>query len=300
MNPHEQLEHLRRSDGALGLRRILEQIVRPGMRVLDAGCGVGLYALWAARAGANVVAVDVGQTHLARRLAEANRLADRIRWVRGDLARLQRDDLGAPFDLLLPPRCDGDPRRDEAALRLACQVVDRFLAPAGRVLPNRLTLRATPLEWAAQDHPTRQRELRAELGTLRGRLGLAFEPLLEELGRQPDPRWLPARRADGTLERSDARQLGRPSDVHRLDVTRSFDPLPKSTTLSIGSPGTLGSVLFTQTLAFGDDVLAEHESLGWLAEPLRVEPGERVALSLDDRWREANTLALALHERNPR
>ena len=101
------------------------------MRVLDAGCGVGLYALWAARAGANVVAVDVGQTHLARRLAEANRLADRIRWVRGDLARLQRDDLGAPFDLLLPPRCDGDPRRDEAALRLAAQVVDRFLAPGG-------------------------------------------------------------------------------------------------------------------------------------------------------------------------
>ena len=61
MNPHEQLEQLRSSDGALGLRRILEQILRPGLRVLDAGCGVGLYALWAARAGATVVAVDLGQ-----------------------------------------------------------------------------------------------------------------------------------------------------------------------------------------------------------------------------------------------
>ena len=275
-----------------------EQLVRPGMRVLDAGCGLGLYALWAARAGASVVAVDLGQTHLARRLAEANRLADHVRWVRGDLWRLQRDDLGAAFDLILPPRCEGDPRRDEAALRLSAQIVDRFLAPAGRVLPNRVTLRAVPLEWPAQDHPTHQRELRNELGALRGRLGLAFDPLLDELAHHPDPRWLPARRADGTLERAGARQLGRPSDVHRLDVTRNLESFPKSFTLSIGSPGTLGSVLFTETLAFGDDVISEHESLGWLAEPVRVEPGERVALSLDDTWRELNTLALALHEKS--
>lgn len=300
MNPHEQLEHLRRGDGALALRRILEQIVRPGLRVLDAGCGLGLYALWAARAGASVVAVDLGQTHLARRLAETNRLGDHVRWVRGDLWRLQRDDLGAPFDLILPPRCEGDPRRDEATLRLSAQIVDRFLAPGGRVLPNRVLLRAVPLEWAAQDHPTHQRELRNELAALRGRLGLTFDPLLDELAHHPDPRWLPARRADGTIERAGARQLGRATDVHRIDVTRNADAFPKSFALAIGSPGTLGSVLFTQTLAFGDDVIAEHESLAWLAEPLRVEPGERVALSLDDGWRELNTLALGLHERNPR
>jgi len=300
MNPHEQLESLRRGDGALALRRILEQLVRPGMRVLDAGCGVGLYALWAARAGASVVAVDLGQTHLARRLAEANRLADHVRWVRGDLWRLQRDDLGAPFDLILPPRCEGDPRRDEATLRLSAQIVDRFLAPGGRVLPNRVLLRAVPLEWAAQDHPSRLREVRNELAGLRGRLGLAFDPLLDELTLHPDPRWLPARRADGTLERAGARQLGRATDLCRLDVTRNAESLPKSFTVAIGSPGTLGSVLFTQTLAFGDDVIAEHESLSWLAEPLRVEPGERVALALDDNWREGNTLALGLHEKNAR
>jgi hypothetical protein len=32
---------------------------------------------------------------------------------------------------------------------------------------------------------------------------------------------------------------------------------------------------------------------------MRVEPGERVALSLDDTWRETNTLGLALHELRP-
>ena len=300
MNAHEQLELLRRADGSLALRRILERIVRPGMRVLDAGCGVGLLALWAARAGAIVVAVDSGQTQLARRLAEANRLADRVRWVRGDLSRLQRDDLGAPFDLIVAPRCEGDPRRDEVALRLSAQVMDRFLAPGGRAIPDRVVTRATPLDWAEQDHPTRVRELRAEIEALRGRYGLAFEPLLEDLGHQLNPVWLPERKRDGGLERQGARLLGRAIDTHRVEIGRVFEPLPKSVTLQIASPGTLTAVMFTEVLSFGDDVVGESESLAWLAEPMRVEPGERVALSLDDTWREVNTLGLALHERSPR
>jgi SAM-dependent methyltransferase len=296
MNPHEQLEILRRADGALALRRVLERIVRPGMRVLDAGCGAGVVALWAARAGASVVAVDIGQTQVARRLAEANRVADHVRWVRGDLARLQRDDLGPPFDLVVGPRCEGDPRRDEPTLRLTAQLLDRFLAPGGRVIPDHVTTRATALDWAEQDLPTRLRQQRADVEALRGRYGLAFEPLLEELARQPDTAWLPRRGREGRLERATARLLGRPADVQRLDVGREFEPLPKTLTLQIASPGTLTAVLFTQSLSFGDDVFSEHESLGWVAEPLHVEPGERVALALDDGWRGTAALGLALHE----
>ena len=299
MNPHEQLELLRRGDAALALRRILERAVRPGMRVLDAGCGVGVAALWAARAGANVVAVDIGQTQLARRLAEANRVADHVRWVRGDLARLQRDDLGALFDLIIAPRCEGDPRRDEPTLRLTRQLVERFLAPNGRAIPDRILTRACALDWPEQDLPTRLRQLRGEVEAMRGRYGISLSPLLEELYQLPAPGWLPARLPDGKLEREGARLLGRPCEVHAFETARTGDPLPKSLTLQIASPGTLTAVLFSQSLAFGDDVLCEHESLGWLAEPLRVEPGERVSLSLDAQWRERNALGLALHELRP-
>jgi SAM-dependent methyltransferase len=299
MNPHEPLEMLRHADTPLALRRILERVVKPGMRVLDAGCGVGVAALWAARAGANVVAVDLGQTQLARRLAEANRVADHVRLVRGDLARLQRDDLGAPFDLVIAPRCEGDLRRDEPTLRLMGQLLERFLAPGGRVIPDRIGARACALEWPEQDLPTRLRELRSEVEGLRGRYGLVFEPLLEDLGRPPHASWFPLQEADGRLSREGARLLGRPAEFYRLDAGRGVEPLPKSLTLPIASPGTLTGVLFTLSLAFGDDVFAERESLGWMAEPLRVEPGERVSLSLDARWRETNALALALHEQNP-
>ena len=299
MSPHVSLVVLRHADTPLALRRILERGVRPGMRGLDAGCGVGISALWAARAGATVVAVDLGQTQLARRLAEANRVADHVRWVRGDLARLQRDDLGAPFDLVIAPRCEGDLRRDESTLRLTAQLLERFLAPNGRVVPDRISARACAVEWPEQDLPTRLRELRSEVEALRGRYGLVFEPLLEDLGRPPDPAWFPAHAPDGRLARDGARLLGRPSEFYRLDAGRSLEPLPKSLTLQVASPGTLTGVLFTLSLAFGDDVFSERESLGWIAEPLRVEPGERVSLSLDARWRETNALGLALHELQP-
>ena len=300
MNPHELLEILKRADGALALRRILERVVRPGMRVLDAGCGAGVIALWAAKAGANVVAVDIGQTQAARRLAEANRVADHVRWVRGDLARLQRDDLGSPFDLVVAPRYRGDPRRDEQTHRLTAQLLDRFLAPGGRVIPDKVVTRATALEWTEQDHPTRLRQQRADVEALRGRYGLNFDPLLEDLTRQPDPSWFPARLCDGAIARDGARLLGRPCELHKLDLSRNFEPLPKSVTLQIASPGTFTTVLFTQSMMFGDDVWSEQESVSWLAEPVRVEPGERVALSLDDTWRETNALGLALHELNAR
>src|SRR5262249_28724109 len=159
---------------------------------------------------------------------------------------------------------EGDLRRDEATFRLTGQLVERFLAPTGRVLPDRVTAHACAVEWPQQDLPTRLRELRSEVEAMRGRFGLAFEPVLEDLGRPPQPGWCPAGRADGGLERDGARLLGRPEEFHRLESGRGFEPLPKSLRVQIGSPGTLTGVLFRQSLAFGDDVFAEHESLGWV------------------------------------
>lgn len=70
-----------------------------GLRVLDAGCGTGTFAVAAARRGADVVAIDI-----ARSLVEtaAERIIDpairnRITWHVGDMTR---EDLGA-FDHML-------------------------------------------------------------------------------------------------------------------------------------------------------------------------------------------------------
>lgn len=79
-------------------QRAIAARVEPGMRVLDLGTGTGILALWAARAGAEVVAVEPHAViEVAKRIAEDNGLADRIRFVRGDSREIE----AAAVDLVI-------------------------------------------------------------------------------------------------------------------------------------------------------------------------------------------------------
>ncbi|WP_017591441.1 class I SAM-dependent methyltransferase [Nocardiopsis potens] len=59
--------------------------LEPG-QALDAGCGEGADALWLARRGWKVTAVDLSLTALRRAAASAAGVAGRISWACGDLA----------------------------------------------------------------------------------------------------------------------------------------------------------------------------------------------------------------------
>ena len=76
---------------------------RPGLRVLDMGTGSGVSALLAARAGSDVVAVDVNAEAVACATANAarNGLSNQITFVDGDLFQGVEGD----FDLIIfdPP-----------------------------------------------------------------------------------------------------------------------------------------------------------------------------------------------------
>jgi release factor glutamine methyltransferase len=77
--------------------------VRPGLRALDMGTGSGVSALLAARAGSDVIAVDINAeaVECARANAARNRLAGCITFVHGDLF----DGVEGDFDLIIfdPP-----------------------------------------------------------------------------------------------------------------------------------------------------------------------------------------------------
>jgi release factor glutamine methyltransferase len=83
--------------------RAVASEVGPGLRVLDMGTGSGVSALLAARAGSDVVAVDVNPeaVECARANADRNGLGERITFVHGDLFRGVEKD----FDLMIfdPP-----------------------------------------------------------------------------------------------------------------------------------------------------------------------------------------------------
>jgi SAM-dependent methyltransferase len=71
-----------------------------GLRVLDAGCGPGVYAEWMTNRGARVVAVDASPKMLA--LARA-RVGPRVAFIEADLGRELSFLEDAAFDLVVSP-----------------------------------------------------------------------------------------------------------------------------------------------------------------------------------------------------
>ncbi len=82
----------------LALQRWLH--VRPGIRALDVGCGVGRWSRLLAARGASVTGIDLSPTMIAeaRRRASARHLRGQCRFMVQDLAALQAGD---KFDLVL-------------------------------------------------------------------------------------------------------------------------------------------------------------------------------------------------------
>jgi SAM-dependent methyltransferase len=119
--------------------RIVEALeIGPGARVLDVACGTGGIALRAARAGADVVGIDISPDQLgkARRAAEAEGLE--IRFDAGDCAQLPYAD--AAFDVVVSAfGAIFAPDHEQTAAELA-----RVCRPGGR-----LALTAWPRdEWS--------------------------------------------------------------------------------------------------------------------------------------------------------
>jgi SAM-dependent methyltransferase len=117
-------------------QQAIEAVVRPGMRVMDLGTGTGILAMWAARAGAEVVAVEPHAIiEVAKRLASDNGLADKITFIRADSQQLT---LPAPVDLVITECMGNFFVTDE--MQPVLRDLKRHLAPGGTTLPRRITL----------------------------------------------------------------------------------------------------------------------------------------------------------------
>lgn len=119
-------------------RGAIAKYVRPGNVVVDLGCGPGVFALLACKAGARrVYAIDLnGIVDFGRHLAAANGMADRIHFLCGDSRQIH-----------LPERADVIVSDVRGALPLHSHAIEtiedareRFLAPGGRLLPSSDTL----------------------------------------------------------------------------------------------------------------------------------------------------------------
>ncbi|MDT0301357.1 class I SAM-dependent methyltransferase [Streptomonospora wellingtoniae] len=99
----------------------------PG-QALDAGCGEGADALWLARRGWLVTAVDVSGVALRRAAVAGADVADRVAWQRGDLTAVPPPSRA--FDLVSVQYFPLPRRADHAGLRTLLAAV----APGGTLL----------------------------------------------------------------------------------------------------------------------------------------------------------------------
>jgi type I protein arginine methyltransferase len=122
----------------------IHRAVRPGDIVVDLGCGPGIFAMLACRAGASrVYAIDAGDViFFARQLAAANGLDDRIEFLHGDSRQMQ-----------LPERANVIVSDIRGALPLFAEAVPsiedaraRFLTAGGILIPQRDSVYVAILE----------------------------------------------------------------------------------------------------------------------------------------------------------
>jgi protein arginine N-methyltransferase 1 len=122
----------------------IAQAVRPGDVVVDLGCGPGIFALLACRAGAKrVYAIDTGEViHFARQLATANGFAERIEFIHGDSRQIQLREranvIVSDVRGALPLFADALPSIEDAR--------ERFLIKGGAQIPERDTIYAAIVE----------------------------------------------------------------------------------------------------------------------------------------------------------
>jgi SAM-dependent methyltransferase len=291
MTPLQHLQLLLRFDRTLNLRWAIGKAIRAGDRVLDAGCGLGLMAIWSAMAGASqVVAVDIDDVSPARELAAENGLQDRIDYRQSDLTDFIRSNRNQNdrFDVIIAMVYLNDPRRDEQQSNLVFQLRDYLLKPDGRMVPDRVVYRAALGDWPQQDFPTRQGVLMDNIQSITDRYAVSFDSLGKRILATPYKAFFPDRLSDGSLLRNGCRQLARWKDAFELDYRSRVSTYPGTVELSAEQAGLANVVLWRQELFFDRLLIFANESISWLARPAIVKPRQRIALCLDSQWREQN------------
>jgi SAM-dependent methyltransferase len=121
----------------------------PAGRALDIGCGTGTQAVYMARSGWEVTAIDAVPRPLSRARARADAAGVTVDWILADVARVHRLGLTPGFTLFFDRGCFHG--LDESKRGAYAAAVDSLAAPGATLLmmafaPNRVVVAPAGLE----------------------------------------------------------------------------------------------------------------------------------------------------------
>jgi SAM-dependent methyltransferase len=296
---------LARVDRTMAVARAIERLIKPGMRVLDAGCGTGLMSFLAAKAGASeVVAIDRENVDLARALAKENGVSDKIRFIDGDLTTQSRDRLGGGFDAIVAFVYTNHLVVDEARSTLVYALREQFGRPNCTIIPDRVRYSGVACEWPNIDASTELDDLRRTISDMERRYQLSLTTLFETARMElqqamarprisADYEWSPSWGSGGyRYLRGAFRKLSGEAQV--VDIKYGAEPeraqYPHELSLDLVAPGVCNTILWTQELWSDNHLLWTAEHMSTLATPVAVDARDRLVVKLDAAWRRTNSI----------
>ncbi len=262
--------------------------VTPGDVVLDIGCGAGLTAMLAARAGAKHVYTCEQQpliAQAARQVITDNGLADRItvlqKWSHEIVIG---EDIPEPADLVLSEIVD-TVLLGEGALATLSHAMAHLAKPNARTIPERGVLKAQLVQ--SQRLVDQWQPQQAEGFDLS-----AFNQLANVAQITP-----------GDFSTYQMRPLGGPTDLFRFDFAKpDITPGAITTQLPCTEPGTLHAVLVSFEMELAPGILVSndlHSGGHWgrtaylLQRPTAAQPGDQMTITAQH---DASHLSLCAHE----
>jgi len=287
---YQHYELLQRYERSLQLKQAIFATVKPGDKVLDAGCGSGILSVWAAQAGARVVAVDFVDLDLARTLAADNGESENIEFIEDDLLAFA-DSTSEKFDVMLAMLYINDPRRDIGQQQLSVNLRSKLLKPEGKQIPDKVQYKAFLVESRDLDIVAKQNKLNNSIHTMEGYYDLNLQSLYKTINHAAPPAvWFPARQRGSLLVGEDIRILCNDVLFATIDYASSSLDYPSKFEFIIEQAGTAHAVIFAQQLYHQGKLLFTNESISWIAAPRQINPDDHFTIDIDENWRRTNRL----------